>query len=374
MSPVQQSGLANGILKINSAKRNACSIHYCFGVIVFSIVVPCAIGCVFFNQWANVLRLSVVLLPCALLVWGLFLLLNWLHSSKKVGLLPGRICLNDLEIKFEDIICVEWPIENKQLIVSMKYRVLDSTADQTYLDSFDLTSLSSDFRFLVVQCLEQLDCQHDNWFEFSCCHLRRWLVRTPPEQFSRFSFEVDSEASFGTGFIFAPLIICKTLLTVSKFVYWGIGLAIGLSALINIRIMHGSWLPPTGTIMIGFATALMVIGAAAGIANLLSPKYARPKVSGREKRTSLQAGGLLMFSIVFCPLVMSYLIGMPGAQIVLFVFVFGPIVPFLVQLQNEEKEIRDTPAEVYKSVMEEWRIAKAAMDQLDAGCVEVSRF
>ena len=275
-------------------------------------------------------------------------------STKSYRLLPDRIVIDGMELLLDEIDSIRWPEKRtgNQLLVEI-YEKADPEIE-LHPFKLPLEKLRQKDQLLLVQYLQQVEAEHLDWSEFCCRYLGLWLPVRSERYFSKQMSDRLQRNPFWAAFLWAPYMAFVFMAYLSKFFYFGFGVALAISAVINIRLMHGSWLSPIGETILGAAALLFLFGV---IISFFPQLKTRRELEPAERKAGLQAIVILVLGIIFGPLVSQLLI-MNGwklpALLVMQLSPFVPCLPFILQQSRKLKERKENPEACFERAMEKW--------------------
>ncbi len=330
------------------------------GGMAFLVFVAAVYGVLVRNQW----NAFGVLLPILVFGSALQWVAKWFDSrSTEYKLYPDRLCIGDFDLNLDEIAVVDWPMKRKgeELLLgfflhSQSDEGLSESTEQSddFLISIPLNELEREDKLLVVEYFQQQEVEHRNWKEFCCRFLDRWLANGSKSYFPQRLATHLKKYPFWAGFVYSPWIYLICLRAVSKYIYWALGSAIAISTVINIRLMHGSWLSPIGETLLGGAAVLFVLGAISAWCPIrIDKEHGTPS----QQRASLLAAALLIAAIILGPLVVQLLMFNGNKKLALLVMQalpWIPTVPMFVQLFREQKERCENTDKFFPVAIRRW--------------------
>ena len=273
--------------------------------------------------------------------------------SKVYRLFGDRFELGELSLAHQDIASIVWPKKavDQKVSVTLQVRVDNETdgfgsgeepAETQGLVDWEiaLNHFQAGDRLLVIHYLQQIETEHEDWDAFSGRYLENWLEQ-PSQLIPVWFAEAIKRHPFWASFFWGPYMSVIYLAQVPLTIYWAIGFSVAISGVINLRMMHGTWLSPIGESIVGFAAALILAGV---IAACFPNTRSRRSVSESERTAGYLALVILALALIFSPLAVQLLL-MVGfkilAMLTLQISIWLPCVPFFVQRGRKAKEKKD---------------------------------
>ena len=289
---------------------------------------------------------------------------KWFASgATQYQLFPDKLLINGVELPLDEIAGIKWPVKTegeKSLAVQFAFQKCNSEnggADgYEFMDLFSIAinKLERDDRLLLVRYLQQHDCVQENWPEFCCLYLNRWLTsNSNPKAWDHLN-EKFKTSPFWSGFIYTPYVATLCVLSVSKYVYWLVGVTLAISTVINIRLLHGTWFSPIGEMMLAIAAVVFCLGF---VAALFPKLQQRNEISLSQKVASHQAAILFIVAFVLGPLVVQLLLTNGWEILGQFLFQllpFTPTVPLFAERIRDQKDRRDNPQKYLSEATRQW--------------------
>ena len=323
------------------------------GFMTFLVLLVAIYGAIVHNQWA--------VFSMLLFFVGMGLVTQWLgrwlqSQTSEYKLLPDRMVIDGIEVKLEDIASIQWPKKRSNECQSIKLNL--ETPDSEELAnsiSIPINKFERADQLLFVQYLQQQECKHVDWSTFCSKYVDPWLASSGRKLWSDELNAKLKKSPFWTTFFYTPYICAIFALAISSWVYWTLGAAFALSAVINIRLMHGDWMQPVGQTVLGCAAFLMILGTISAF----FPQFKKPKsdVSSPDEKAGRWAGLILVVSIIVGPWIVQSLV-LAGFRnlglIVLETFPWIPCIPFVIEHWRRRKSIQKNPDAAYERAAANW--------------------
>jgi len=278
----------------------------------------------------------------------------------------GELVFSD-PISHAQITSIQWAQKSsdKKLMVEIQHKVTDPDAlaihvspshaekseelNLTLTETFNLRNFSTADRRLLVQYLSQIDVPQNHWDEFCYKFAQKWTENPKLYLGNGWLANQFKSAPLRTTALLSPLIMLRGAMSASYHLYWLMGITVLISTFINVRLIHGAWLPPIGTHLLAGGFGLILFGYVVYLFQtyITAPQSASQTVDADEQLISWLSGGLLMASLILVPLLMQLasiwkLSPQFGAHLLLLI-PFSPLLPHFWQIRKRATLYRTDP-------------------------------
>ena len=356
------TGDADPAIELKTYSREFDAQLQMLGIMGFLFCTIAVFGGVFGNQWHVV--------PIALVVVGVGAVVEVIckrsvsNSIKTYQLRSDRLTISEDELVLDRIDSIQWPEKPTagKLNLEINYRFDEhqpgkeiDTETGTFPFEISFTTLKEEDRLLLIQYLQQIDTEHLNWDRFCCRYLDRWLPVKSEKYFPEKLTDRLERNPFWAALLCMPQIVFVFLARLPGVFYFGTAAALAISTIVNLRLMHGSWLSPIGETILAGAAALFLCGI---VTSFLPQMKAQTELEPAERKAGQHAVVILILEIILAPLIaqLSIMLGMKVlAIVVLQLSPWLPCAPLDAMRLRREKEKKKNPQACLERSTKKWK-------------------